>query len=79
MIFIGFYVGVILKGKDTLIVMNYQNKLIVFVRLVIKVFRFYWIVEVNGNWIVWVLIGGLFVLLKLDVVVVYNGFLKVYK
>ena len=79
MIHIGFYAGVTLKGKDTLTVLNYQNKLTVFSRSVTKASRLYWTQEVNGNWTAWALIGGSSVSLKSDVAVAYNGFSKVQK
>ena len=79
MILIGLYAGVSLKGKDTLTVLNYQNKLTVFARSVTKASRLYWTQEVNGNWTAWTLIGGSSVSLKSDVAVAYNGFSKVHK
>ncbi|KAL9952296.1 hypothetical protein ACROYT_G039531 [Oculina patagonica] len=73
---IPFEAGVTLKGKDTLQVLNYQNKLTVFSRSVTKASRLYWTQEVNGNWSAWALIGGSSVSLKTDVAVAYNGFSK---
>lgn len=79
MIHIVFYLGVTLKGKDILTVLNYQNKLTVFSRSVTKASRLYWTQEMNGNWSAWALIGGSSVSLKSDVAVAYNGFSKVHK
>ena len=68
-----------LKGKDTLSVVNYQNKLTVLSRSVTKSSHLYWSQQVNGNWSDWALIGGSSVSLKSDVALAYNGFSKVWK
>ncbi|CAH3145642.1 unnamed protein product [Pocillopora meandrina] len=73
---IPFEAGVTLKGKDTLSVVNYQNKLTVFSRSVTKSSHLYWSKQVNGNWSDWALIGGSSVSLNSDVAIAYNGFSK---
>lgn len=73
---LAFEAGVTLKGKDTLTVLTYQNKLTVFSRTVTKASQLYWTQEVKGNWSSWALIGGTTVSLKTDVAVAYNSFSK---
>lgn len=68
-----------LKGKDTLSLVNYQNKLTVFSRSVTKSSHLYWSQQVNGNWSDWALIGGSSVSLNSDEAIAYNGFSKVWK
>lgn len=73
---IPFEEGVTLNGKDTLSVVNYQNKLSVLTRSVTKSSHLYWTQQVNGNWSDWALIGGSSVSIKSDVAVAYNSFSK---
>lgn len=77
MLQLSYFLGVTLRGRDTLTVVNYQNKVTLFSRSVTKASHLYWTQEVNGNWTAWAQIGGSSVSLKSDVAVAYNGFSKV--